>query len=101
MKFAIKFCDIQQNLESLRNILKDVKSDIIKIFVIFDGVEEKWIRDNEKKKKYVNKCEKILQKINSSSGCSNNGDGNGSYGICGRGFRKAGKRNVHGEPESV
>ncbi len=63
MKFAIKFCDIQQNLESLRNILKDVKSDIIKIFVIFDGVEEKWIRDNEKKKKYVNKCEKILQKI--------------------------------------
>lgn len=63
MKFAIKFCDIQNNLENLKNILSEVQSDIVKIFIIFDEVETKYITDTKKKEKYVNKCRKILQEL--------------------------------------
>lgn len=63
MKFAIKFCDIQNNLENLKNILSEIQSDIVKIFIIFDEVETKYITDTKKKEKYVNKCRKILQEL--------------------------------------
>ncbi len=63
MKFAIKFCDIQNNLESLKNILSDFKSDIVEIFIIFDEVEKRLINNTKKKEKYVHKCRKILQKL--------------------------------------
>ena len=39
MKFAIKFCDIQNDLENLKNILNDAQSDIVEIFIIFDEVK--------------------------------------------------------------
>ncbi len=63
MKFAIKFCDMQQNLEDLKNILSNVKSDIVKIFVIFDDVDNKIIGNSKKQEKYVKRCKRILQRI--------------------------------------
>lgn len=63
MKFAIKFCDIQNDLENLKNILNDAQSDIVEIFIIFDEVKKTFLTDTKKKEKYVNKCRKILQKL--------------------------------------
>lgn len=63
MKFAIKYSDIINYKDILINILNKTKTDITKIYVIFDSIDEDILNDLEKKKKFSKKCEKKLKSI--------------------------------------